>query len=47
VLFRSRRNDWVEAHKAEILKTNALDPANTWNYDDDDGSDSDKPEEAD
>ena len=42
-----RRTDWLEAHREEIMKTNGLDPNNKWDFDDDDGSGSENPEEGD
>lgn len=36
----SRRLDWLEEHKEEIQHSLGLDPNNKWDYDSDDGSQS-------
>ena len=34
--MESRRTDWLEEHKVKIQEGIGIDPANTWNFQDDD-----------
>lgn len=42
----SKRSDWYEEHRIEILKTNSIDPNNAWSFDENDDTSS-EPDAAD
>ena len=45
--YDARRTDLIELKRPDMQLSNGLDPENTWDYDADNGSDDDKPEEGD